>query len=81
MNPHIPNFSLKNTRMYSVVLKISKFSMVVHPLVLMLASPLFASTATFKEDVRYIRLRLMLLSTACMYIILSKSSEKQLKVS
>lgn len=40
MNLQIPNFSLKNTRMYSVVLKFSKFLMIVHPLVLMLASSL-----------------------------------------
>lgn len=40
MNPPIPNFSLKKTKIYSVVLKFSVFSMVVHPLILMLASPL-----------------------------------------
>lgn len=34
MNPQIPqisNFSLKKTRIYNVVLKFSRFSMVVHP--------------------------------------------------
>ena len=49
MNPQISNFSLKKTRIYSVVLKFSRFSMVAYPLVLMLASPLAGHGASRRE--------------------------------